>query len=169
MMTASQYIPSRMPPRIKRALGDLNPFLKATDHSQNAALAPACPCLAVEGDSACMDNSNPTACFEGLRALLRNTSAFWYGSDYQTLCPNGTSTENPLCANNGNPAVADSIASRMLGSQNYDLSTINTILNVSFSSPPGKRKRTVTLATRSLNQPGRDQPQPGERQAATRE
>ena len=79
--------------------------------------------------------TNLQQCLLDIQAAGNNNSAFWFGTQYSTTCPNGD--DGTLVCFNRDP-TAQTLFQRMQLSPGFDPSVIDRFLKVEFTSPPGR-------------------------------
>ena len=80
--------------------------------------------------------TNLQQCLQDIRAAGNNNSAFWFGTEYSTTCPNGD--DGTLACFNRDPTT-HTLFQRMQLGPGFDPSVIDRFLKVEFTSPPGIR------------------------------
>lgn len=70
-------------------------------------------------------------CLEYIKKAATNTSIYWFGTNYNAVCPKGSATS--FNCTNSRPGTADSIASRL----QLDLSQLDRTVNITYTHGEG--------------------------------
>lgn len=78
--------------------------------------------------------SNPSACQVMIHTKMMDSTTFWFGNDYNTLCPNGA-LDGFTCTNPS--PLKKSIGTRLFNT-NPNFTAIDTYIDVKYTATPGE-------------------------------
>ena len=77
------------------------------------------------------------ACLQGIQKAVVNESLFWFGTDYDVICPNGTSFYEIQCTDLNVDRKPRSLSSQLFWNGTFNTSKIQQFLHVNYTSAPG--------------------------------